>query len=207
MKKIVLFICYKLYNFIRSRYASYIQSKLGECGKGAYIQCPFSCAHPENIFLADGANLFEGFSFISNTGKFYMGRNSSPGIGLTVITNSHKRVVGEFRIDNHDNDFDQDIIVEEDVTLGAFVTLTDGCRVGRGATVGAGSVIRNNVPPYSIVIGNPAKVVGFNFTPEQIIEHEKALYPEEERLPIELLEKNYEKHFLKRMVEIRNLIS
>lgn len=207
MKKLLNFICYKLYNFIKIRNASYLQRRLGQCGKGAYIQCPLSCAHPENIFLADGANLFEGFSFISNTGKFYMGKNSSPGIGLTIVTNSHKRVVGSFRIENNEEDFDQDIVIEEDVVLGAYVTLTDGCRIGRGSTIGAGAVVRNNIPPYSIVIGNPAKVVGFCFTPEQIIEHEKVLYPEEERLPLELLEKNYEKFFLKRMMEIRTIIS
>ena len=196
-----------IYLFLRGRYTKYLQSKLGACGEGAYIQCPLSCSHPENIFLADGANLFEGFSFISNTGKFYMGKNSSPAIGLTVITNVHKRVVGSFRIDNHDEDYDRDVIVEEDVLLGAFVTLMDGCHIGRGATIGAGAVVRNDVPPYAIVIGNPAKIVGFSFTPEQIIEHEKALYPEDMRLPLELLEYNYEKYFINKMKEIRAFMS
>ena len=69
--------------------------------------------------------------------------------------------------------------------------------------VGSGSVVRSSIPPYAIVIGNPAKIVGFSKTPEEIIEHEKALYPEEERLPLELLEKNYNKYFLKRLKEIK----
>lgn len=196
-----------LYEKIKQYRASYYQSRLGACGKGAYIQCPLSCSHPENIFLADGANLFEGFSYIGKTGKFYMGKNSSPGIGLTVITNSHKRVLGSFRIENNKEDFDQDIVVDEDVLIGANVTLMDGCRIGRGATIGAGSVVRNNVPPYSIAVGNPAKIVGFTFTPEQIIEHENALYPEDQRLPLKLLEKNYEKYFIKRMKDIRSFMS
>ena len=207
MKKILSYICYKIHKLIKAQYASYVQSKLGGCGKGAYIQCPFSCSHPEIIFLDDGAHLFEGFNFISNGGKFYMGKNSGTGIGLTVITNSHKRVFGSFRIKNSSEDFEQDIVVEEDVLIGAYVTLMDGCRIGRGATVGACSVVRNNVPPYSIVIGNPAKVVGFSFTPEQIIEHEKTLYHESQRLPLDLLEKNYEKYFIKRMKDIRSFMS
>ena len=53
------------------------------------------------------------------------------------------------------------------------------------------------------MIGNPAKVVGFKFTPEEVIEHEKALYSEEERLPLELLEKNYKKYFLDHIKEIK----
>jgi hypothetical protein len=52
------------------------------------------------------------------------------------------------------------------------------------------------------VVGNPAKVVGFTFSPEEIIEHEKALYSEKERLPLELLEKNYNKYYKKRLKEI-----
>ena len=48
------------------------------------------------------------------------------------------------------------------------------------------------------------RLVGdINFTPEEIIEHEKALYPKEERLSLELLEKNYKKYFLDHIKEIK----
>ena len=83
------------------------------------------------------------------------------------------------------------------------MTLLSGVHLNRGATVGAGSVVRTSIPPYAIVAGNPAKIVGFRFTPEEIIEHEKVLYPEEERLPLELLEKNYKKYFLDHIKEIK----
>ena len=102
------------------------------------------------------------------------------------------------------NRYDKDVIVEEDVWIGSNVTLLGGAHLGRGSNIGSGSVVRGNVPPYAIVIGNPAKVVGFSFTPEQIVEHEKQLYPEEERIPLERLEKNYQKYFLKRIKEIRD---
>lgn len=194
------------YLLLRDRYAKYLQSKLGACGEGAYIQCPLSCSHPENIFLADGANLFEGFSYIGNTGKFYMGKNSSPGIGLTVITNSHKRVLGSFRIENSQEDFDQDIVVDEDVLIGANVTLMDGCHIGRGATIGAGAVVRNDVPPYAIVVGNPAKVIAFSFTPDELEEHEEVLYPENERINIDVYEEMYHKFFISRIKEIQNFV-
>lgn len=41
------------------------------------------------------------------------------------------------------------------------------------------------MPRYSIIGGVPAKVLKFRFTPEQIIEHERKLYPESERMSIE----------------------
>ena len=87
--------------------------------------------------------------------------------------------------------------------MGARVSLLSGVHIGRGAEIGTGAVVRGSIPPYAVVIGNPAKVVGFRFTPEEIIEHEKILYPESERLPLELLEKNYKKYFLDHIKEIK----
>lgn len=50
-----------------------------------------------------------------------------------------------------------------------------GVTIGRGSVVGAGAVVTKDVPPYAIVGGNPAKVIRFRFTKEQIKEHEKIL--------------------------------
>ena len=99
-----------------------------------------------------------------------------------------------------------DVVIEEDVWIAANVTLLKGVTVGRGAIVGAGSVCRNSIPPYAIVLGNPAKVIGFKFTPEETIAHEKALYPESERLPIKTIQKNYDRYFINRIKDIKNYL-
>ena len=87
------------------------------------------------------------------------------------------------------------------IGFGAFVNC--GIRIGNGATIAAGAVVIKNVPPYAIVLGNPGKVVGFSMTPEEILEYEKLHYPEEERIPLEVLQRNYKKYFLDRKEEIR----
>jgi len=46
------------------------------------------------------------------------------------------------------------------VKIGANVTLLPGVRVGHDALVGAGAVVTRDVEPFTIVLGNPAKVVG-----------------------------------------------
>jgi len=101
----------------------------------------------------------------------------------------------------------KDIVVEEDVWLAANVTLLAGVNVGRGAIIGSGAVCRNTIPPYAIVVGNPAKVVGFKFTPAETIVHENTLYPQNERLSFELLEKNYNKYFVRKITEIRSYLT
>lgn len=184
--------------------------KLGFCGNGAKIGVPNFLSDYSKVLLYDGAALDAGFTMISYSGRFIMKKNSCTAVGLTVVTGNHGREIGQwFNVSatNHSEDIEKDVVVEEDVWLGTNVTLLSGVKVGRGATVGAGAVVRTNVPPYSIVTGNPAKVVGFSLKPEEVIEHEKTLYPEEERLPLDKLEKNYKKYFLNRLMDIRNFTS
>lgn len=52
------------------------------------------------------------------------------------------------------------IVVEDDVWLGANVTVLRGVRIGRGAIVGANAVVTRDVPEYAIVGGVPAKLIG-----------------------------------------------
>jgi acetyltransferase-like isoleucine patch superfamily enzyme len=51
------------------------------------------------------------------------------------------------------------ITVEDDCWIGANVTFLDGARVGRGCVIGAGSVVQGEIPPYSVAVGVPARVV------------------------------------------------
>jgi len=51
------------------------------------------------------------------------------------------------------------VVIESDVWIGARAIILKGVRIGRGSVVGAGSVVTRDVPEYSVVAGNPAKVV------------------------------------------------
>ena len=64
------------------------------------------------------------------------------------------------------------ISIENDVWIGYGAVILSGVTVGRGAIVAAGSVVTRDVPPYTVVGGNPAKVLSRRFDEEQIREHE-----------------------------------
>ena len=53
------------------------------------------------------------------------------------------------------------IVIEDDVWIGARVIILPGVRVGTGSVIGAGSVVTHDVDPYSIVGGNPAKLIRY----------------------------------------------
>ena len=84
-----------------------------------------------------------------------------------------------------------DIVVGNDVWIGARATILSGVTIGQGAIIAAGAMVTENVPPYAIVGGNPARVIKMRF-PENLVnellqvdfdkidamlirEHEKAL--------------------------------
>jgi acetyltransferase-like isoleucine patch superfamily enzyme len=52
------------------------------------------------------------------------------------------------------------IIIEDDAWLGVGVRVLEGVTIGRGAIIGAASVVIHDVPPYAIVVGVPARVIG-----------------------------------------------
>ncbi|TLF45515.1 CatB-related O-acetyltransferase [Halomonas urmiana] len=61
-----------------------------------------------------------------------------------------------------------DVEVGNGVWIGDSVIILPGVKVGNGAVIGAGSVVTKSVPPYAIVVGNPAKVIKYRFSPEII---------------------------------------
>lgn len=192
----------------------HIQAQIGYMGKGAEIRMPSHMWSVDRIRIEDNSVIHAGANFIisgrSESGNLIMKKNSGSAENLTIVTGNHQRTVDTLFRDKDTeylNDYDEDIIIEEEVWLGINVTILAGSIIGRGATIGAGSVVRGKIPPYAVVTGNPAKVVGFNFTPEEVVEHEKLFYQEQERLPMELLEKNYKKYFLDHIKEIKTYTS
>lgn len=184
----------------------YYTTRLGYCGKNVYIKNPI-CGKMGNIYMYDDTNIYHGLKFISDTGRLIMKRGAGSAQGLTIITGNHGRKVGQWFKDSmrsREEDVELDVIIEEDVWIGADVIICAGVTIGRGANIGAGSVVRSSIPPYAVVIGNPAKIVGFSFSPEEALAHESLLYQEAERTPLELLEKNYKKYFLDRISEIKS---
>ena len=106
-----------------------------------------------------GRNCFFGeFNVIRGQGGVSIGNDVYTGPMVKIVAVNHiyddpDRPIREQGITA------QGIIIEDDVWLGAGVTVVDGVTIGHGSIIGAGAVVTSDIPPYSVAVGIPAKVV------------------------------------------------
>ena len=160
------------------------KSMFARCGKNVYVGKGGSFIY-KNVFL--GNNVFIGpkAMFLCLLAKIYIGDNVMFGPHVFIITGSHRLdVIGKYMIDVKDKlpENDKDIIISEDLWVGANAIILKGVTVGRGSVIAAGSIVTKDVAPYSIVAGVPAKLIKMRFTEEQILEHEKILKMKVEKI-------------------------
>lgn len=171
--------------------------KYSSAAEFSEIYGPFMC-DPRYLQIEDHVRIQPMNRIVSSGGRVVIKKFSAIGLGCTFIPGTHIPTVGlpQFLSRGHINDVSKEIVIEEDAWVGADCTLLCKAAVRRGAVVGASSLVTNEIPPYAVAAGSPAKLMATRFTLEQIIEHEKSLYPEEERLSVEYLKELFETKYV-----------
>jgi len=169
------------------------------CGKGVYFR-PMSSDIKGlwNLSIGDGTSIPKGSTFYCTDAPLTIGNKVVFGPKPTIITGDHRiDLIGKHIIDvtvdekwiapesvsdgvaasagQKVNPYDQPVVIEDGVWVGANVTILKGVTIGRGSVVAAGSVVTKSCAPYSIIGGVPAKLIKMRFTDEQIQEHERLL--------------------------------
>lgn len=86
---------------------------------------------------------------------------------VSLISENHKYSNPRFPIKKQGY-FGKNIVIEDDVWIGANTVVMSGVTVGQGAIIGANAVVTKNVRPYSIVGGVPAKFIKYRFSKAKI---------------------------------------
>lgn len=174
-------------------------SDLGSAGPNSTIGKPVYFTSAKAIHMEENTVIRFGAVFINNKNEhIYIKKYTAIGTNCTIITGGHRSTVGIPHVllgASHINDKSMDLHINEDVWVGSNVTILPGSDLGRGCIVGACSVVSKPVPPYALVVGSPARIVGVKFSIDQILEHEKALYPEKERFTRVYLEELFAKYY------------
>lgn len=98
------------------------------------------------------------YTTIFGEGEVIIGNNVLMGPGIRIL--SSKRSTDKNTLIMHQPELAKATIIEDDVWIGANAVIL-GAKIGKGAIVGAGSIVVKDVPPYAVVAGNPAKIIKY----------------------------------------------
>lgn len=143
----------------------------------------------ENIELGDNVYIGEYADFISTRSKIKIGNHVIFAPKVSMRGGDHRvDIVGRYidTVMDHEKlpENDLDIIIEGDNWIGMNVTILKGVTIGKGSVIGAGSVVTKSLPPYCICAGIPCRVIKKRFSDEQIIEHERILYGQNNQIKL-----------------------
>lgn len=144
---------------------------------------------------------------IDYTGDVIIGNRVALSEGVKILSHAHDIELYDYLDKNKKPIRQTPLTIGDRVWVGSKAIIMPGVgEIGRGALIGAGTVVEKKVPPYAIVKGNPAKIIGFRLTPKEIVAYEKNNYKEEDCYAQEYLEQNYQKYFLNRVKEIKDYL-
>jgi len=114
-------------------------------GPGAKIWSSLPLKIGDRVFISHGVNIHDTDSHSLSASERHARFLEKMAHGKHLLAERKKRAA---------------IRIEDDVWIGFNAVLLKGVRIGRGAVIGAGAVITKNVDPYTVVVGNPQRVVG-----------------------------------------------
>lgn len=155
----------KLNNFLRKIFIiPIIKMGFKQSGKKVNIgkECTFSGI--KNVSVGEDVSLGMRNVFMSTRAEIIIGNHFMSGPCVTMVTGNHRidiidKPMSMVTEDEKLPENDQPIVIEDDVWIGANVTILKGVTIHKGAVIAAGSVVTKDVPNHSIVGGVPAKVI------------------------------------------------
>lgn len=114
---------------------------------------------PERLHISDNVSINRNF-FINARGHVEIGENSLIGPYVTIYSTNHNYSSVDIAIREQGQN-EKKVCIGKDVWIGAKSIILPGVIIGDGAIIGAGSIVTKNVEAYSIVGGNPAKLIKY----------------------------------------------
>lgn len=114
---------------------------------------------PEKLVIGKFCQIADGVTFITASANHrYDGFSSFPFAIFAGPTEGRPSMPAPGR----------DTVLGHDIWIGQGATILPGARIGSGAIIGAGAVVAGDVPPYSVITGNPGKLTRRRFPPEVV---------------------------------------
>ena len=135
---------------------AYMKDVFAECGEGCYIELPFH-ANWGGANVHFGNNVYANFNLtLVDDGHIYVGDKVMFGPNVTVATAGHPT---EPDLRAKGLQYNKDVHIGANTWVGAGTVIVPGVTIGENCVIGAGAIVTKDIPPNSIAVGNPARVI------------------------------------------------
>lgn len=150
-----IFICSRIYSHA-IRNAVYRHVLLMNLGKQVAIYYDCEIRSPHNITIGDGT-IIGDHAILDGRNGISIGKNVNFSTRVSIWTEQHDHRDPWFRCDTQAK---KPVVIEDRVWIGPNTIILHSVHIGDGAIIAAGAVVTKDVPPYAIVAGIPARVIG-----------------------------------------------
>lgn len=133
----------------------HLRSAVPQLGKDAILLPPVRVDYGDRLFVGEGTFANYGLTAL-DVAEIRIGAHCQIGPNVQLLTPVHPLEPTPRRVGLESAD---PITIEDNVWLGGGVIVCPGVRIGEGCVVGAGSVVAKDLPPYSLAVGTPARVI------------------------------------------------
>lgn len=182
---------YIIYLFTKRKIEKNFIEEIGQLGKDSKIVNPFIHSEIDKLFIGDNTTIlpYSRIQSYSNHGvlankiliknNYYIGyyfsclNASTIEIGNNVLIASNVLITSikhginpELNVPYMDQDIESSpVIIGDNCWIGEKVIILPGVTIGEGCVIGGGTVVTHDIPSFSIVVGNPGKVIKqYNFS-------------------------------------------
>lgn len=155
-----------LYNHVIDRLARAMAPRLARYLARELLNQPRRFGPAERLHL-DPTAIVNDCLFNLISGDITVGPWSTFGHGVSLLTGTHE--IDKLGLERQESvpDHGRDIVIGAGAWLAGNVTVLGPCVIGEHAVVGAGSLVRSDVAPFTIVAGVPARIIGQIATPAE----------------------------------------
>jgi acetyltransferase-like isoleucine patch superfamily enzyme len=153
------------YNGKAERY-QVLKTLLGSIGTNVSIGQPFICDYGRNIHIGDNVSVNMNCTFI-DCHKITIGSQVLIASNVQIYTSAHpvelsERLNPDWTPDSKQyfcRTFARPVTIEDGCWIGGGVIILPGVTIGSGSVIGAGSIVTKDIPPNSLAVGNPCRVM------------------------------------------------
>lgn len=139
----------------KERRVELLHEIFGSVGEQVWVEPTLSLARGKTVTIGDDTYINSNLTLIDDW-KITIGSHVLIATGVTITTTGHPV---HYKARPHGEMFSKPVVIEDHAWIGCNVVILPGVTIGMGAVVGAGSIVTHDIPPMTVAVGNPCRVI------------------------------------------------